>query len=154
MSAPPHALRDFAEGDLPALIDLWVAAWMASGIPIDFEGRRGWIRDCLAELHAAGAQIVVALDSDARPAGFVTIDPSSGALDQLCVAPAQRGSGLAVALVDEAKRRSPGMIELKVNEANPRAKRFYEREGFEVVGRGTSSLSGWPTFTMRWRAGG
>ena len=44
------------------------------------------------------------------------------------------------------------MIELKVNEENPRAKRFYEREGFGVVGRGVSSLSGWPTLTMRWMA--
>ena len=154
MSGSTRALRDFTEGDLPALVDLWVAGWTASGLAINFEARRDWIRDCLAALRAARAQIVVALESSGRPAGFVTIDPRSGSLDQLCVAPDERGSGLAVALLDEAKRRSPGMIELKVNEANPRAKRFYEREGFEVVGRGVSSLSGWPTFTMQWRAGG
>ena len=154
MSAPPRVLREFAESDLAALIDLWAAAWTATGIAIDFEARRGWIRDCLAALRAGGAQIVVGLDASGKPAGFVTIDPKFGHLDQLCVAPAERGSGLARALVDEAKRRSPGSIELKVNEANPRALRFYEREGFEAVGRGVSSLSGWPTLTMRWRASG
>jgi putative acetyltransferase len=154
VSASTRALRDFAEDDLAALIDLWVAAWTATGISIDFDARRAWIRDCLAALRARGVEIVVALDSHGRPAGFVTIDPRSGVLDQLCVAPADRGSGLAIALTDEAKRRSPGAIELKVNEANPRAKRFYEREGFEIVGRGVSSLSGWPTLKMRWRARG
>ena len=85
-----------------------------------------------------------------EPAGFVTIDPKTGALDQLCVAPAERGSGLAAALLDEAKRRSPGVVELEVNEANARARRFYEREGFAIVGRGVSPLSGLPTLKMRW----
>ena len=154
MSAPGPALRDFAEGDLPALIDLWVAAWKVTGVRIDFGARRGWIENCLAALSAGGADIVVGLDTQGKPAGFVTIDPRSGVLDQLCVAPDERGSGLAVALMAEAKRRSPQAIELKVNEVNPRAKRFYEREGFEAVGRGVSSLSGWPTITMRWQANG
>jgi len=97
---------------------------------------------------------VVGLDANGKPAGLVTIDPRSGALDQLCVAPAERGSGLAIALIDEAKRRSPGLIDLEVNEANPRARRFYEREGFVVVGRGVSPHSGLPTVKMRWRASG
>jgi putative acetyltransferase len=154
VSAPDRRLRAFAEGDLPALVELWVAAWKATGVPIDFDARRGWIEDCLGALRATGADIVVALDRNGQPMGFVTIDPRSGALDQLCVAPDERGSGLAVALMEEAKRRSPRAIELKVNEANPRAKRFYEREGFETVGRGVSSLSGWPTLKMRWRANG
>jgi putative acetyltransferase len=154
VNAPPRALRNFAEGDLAALIDLWVDAWKATGVPIDFDARRGWIESCLAALRAGGAEIVVGLDAHGKPAGFVTIDPRSGVLDQLCVAPDQRGSGLAVALIEEAKRRSPQAIELKVNEANPRAKRFYELEGFEAVGRGVSSLSGWPTLTMRWQANG
>jgi putative acetyltransferase len=154
VSGPAWSLRNFVEADLPALIDLWVAAWKASGIPMDFEDRRAWIRDCLAALHAGGAEIVVGLNAGGKPVGFITIDARSGALDQLCVAPAERGSGLAVTLMDEAKRRSPGVIELKVNEANPRAQRFYEREGFVAVGRGVSSLSGWPTLIMRWRAAG
>ena len=46
------------------------------------------------------------------------------------------------------------MIELDVNEMNPRALRFYEREGFSVVGRGLNPQSGLPTLKMRWRATG
>ncbi len=84
----------------------------------------------------------------------MTIDPRLGALDQLCVAPAERGSGLAAALIDEAKSRSPGVIDLDVNEANLRARRFYEREGFRVIGQGVSPHSGLPTLKLRWRARG
>jgi len=145
-------LRAFVEADLPALVDLWAAAWSATGLPIDFDARRAWIDDRLRTLRAAGAEIVLGLDASEKPAGFVTIDPNSGCLDQLCVAPAERGSGLASALLDEAKRRAPAMVELDVNEANARARRFYEREGFSIVGRGISPHSGLPTLKMRWRA--
>jgi putative acetyltransferase len=82
----------------------------------------------------------------------VTIDPRSGALDRLCVTSAEHGSGLASALMDEGKRRSPRAVELEVNEANPRARRFCDREGFRIVGQGVSPHSGLPTLKMRWRA--
>ena len=149
-SAPP--LRDFAEADLAALIDLWVAAWRDTGFAIDFDARREWLANHLRTLRGQGAEIVVGLDAEGAPAGFVTIDPKTGALDQLCVAPSEWGSGLARALLDEAKRRSPGAVELEVNEANARAQRFYERESFVFVSRSVSALSGLPTLKLRWNA--
>ena len=154
MTARTRALRDFVEADLPALVDLWVAAWRETGLDIDFDGRRAWLVTHLRALRAGGAEIIVGLDADQRPAGFAAIDAKSGYLDQLCVTPAEGGSGLACALIDEAKRRSPIVIELDVNEMNPRALRFYEREGFSVVGRGLNPQSGLPTLKMRWRATG
>ncbi len=129
-----------------------MAAWRDTGLDIDFDGRRAWLMTHLRALRAGGAEIIVGLDVGQRPAGFAAIDPKSGYLDQLCVAPAEGGSGLASALIDEAKRRSPIMIELDVNEMNPRALRFYEREGFSVVGRGLNPQSELPTLKMRWRA--
>jgi len=152
VSASTRALRDFAEADLPALVDLWVAAWRETVLGVDFDARRAWVIRHLHALSAGGAEIVVGLDAGGRPAGFAAIDAKSGYLDQLCVAPAERGSGLAAALIDEAKRRSPGVIELDVNEMNPRARRFYEREGFSTVGRGFNPQSGLPTLKMRWRS--
>jgi len=154
VSLTTRGLRDFAGADLPALVDLWAAAWAATGLPIDFDARRGWIADRLRAFPAQGTNVVVGLDASGKPAGFVTIDPRSGLLDQLCVAPAERGSGLAAALLDEAKRRSPRGIELEVNEANLRARRFYEREGFAPAGRGLSQLARLPTLKMRWGAKG
>jgi putative acetyltransferase len=152
VSASTRALRDFTEADLPGLVDLWVAGWSETGLSIDFNERRAWLIGHLGALRARGAEIVVGLDGTQRPAGFVALDAKAGYLDQLCVAPAELGSGLATALMDEAKRRSPGGIELEVNEDNRRARRFYEREGFSVVGRGSNPLSGLPTLKMRWRS--
>ncbi len=153
MRPPERILRDFEPADLAALVDLWVAAWRETGFAVDFEARRPWLVERLGAHRAAGGAIVVGLDRAGRPAGFVTIDPANGYLDQLCVAPAERGSGLAKALLDAAKGRAPGVVELDVNEANPRARRFYAREGFTLVTRGVSAQSGLPTERMRWTAG-
>ena len=154
MSVSTLALRDFHEADLPLLIDLWVAAWSETGFAIDFEARRTWIDQRLRAHRADGGAIVVGLDPGGRPAGFVSLDPANGYLDQLCIAPDEHGSGLASALLDAAKRRSSGVVELDVNEANGRARRFYEREGFLPVTRGLSAQSGLPTLRMRWTRGG
>jgi putative acetyltransferase len=145
-------LRDLDEADLAALIELWVAAWRDTGFAVDFDARREWLGNHLRTLRGRGAEIVVGLDAEGAPAGFVTIDPKTGALDQLCVAPSEWGTGLAQALLDEAKRRSPGAVELEVNEANARALRFYEREGFVSLSRSASALSGLPTLILRWNA--
>ncbi len=150
MSVSVWTLRDFDERDLPTLADLWVAAWRASGFDIDFEARRAWIVQRFRAHRADGGAIVVGLDDDGRLAGFVTLDQESGYLDQLCVAPEARGAGLAKALLDHAKRLARGVVELDVNEANERACRFYQREGFVLVTRGASALSGLPTLRLRW----
>ncbi|RBP17211.1 putative acetyltransferase [Roseiarcus fermentans] len=153
MNAPVRPLRPIEDGDGPALADLWVAAWRDSGFAIDFEARRAWLVERLAAHRTAGGAIVVGLDARGRPAGFAAIDPATGYLDQLCVAPAEKGAGLAAALVAEAKRLAVGAVELDVNEANERARRFYAREGFVVVGRGSSAQSGLPTLRLRWTPG-
>jgi putative acetyltransferase len=85
--------------------------------------------------------------------GFVTIDPATGYLDQLVVAPEFWGSNVATLLLDEAKRRSPGRIELLVNKDNGRAIAFYEKHGFELVGDDVNPTSGRPVYRMRWIKG-
>jgi putative acetyltransferase len=151
--AQGFSLRDYGPRDLPAIEDFWVAAWAGAGFPIDFSARLPWLRAHLTKLAAEGVEIVVGLDGEGGPAGIVTIDPQTGHLDQLCIAPSAQGGGLARALLDEAKRRSPGQIHLDVNEQNVRACRFYEREGFAVVGRGNSEMSGLPVRRLVWRNG-
>jgi putative acetyltransferase len=144
-------LRDYQARDLGEIESFWVAAWNATGIAIDFSARAPWLREHLMKLIAEGVEIIVGVDEEGCPAGFVTIHPKTGHLDQLCVAPSSQGGGLAHALLDEAKRRSPGRIHLEVNEDNRRACRFYEHEKFEVDGLGKSSLSGMPVRRMSWR---
>ncbi len=85
--------------------------------------------------------------------GFVTIEPNSGYLDQIVVAPEAWGSSVARALLDEAKRLSPRGIELMVNKDNARAIRFYEKNGFAYAREGNNPVSGRPVNWMAWAGG-
>lgn len=85
---------------------------------------------------------------EGKPIGYVKLGPlklpietdmSSMLLDQLYVLKEHHGSGIARDLMNwtlaEAKRRNAEALYLTVYVDNHRAKRFYERYGFEGVGR-------------------
>src|SRR5262245_8847589 len=126
--AAPFTLRPYRISDEDAAIALWQHTWQQAYPSIDFAARLTWWRERWCNELVANAAIIVA-EQDGALTGFVTIDPS-GYLDQLVVRPDRWGSPLASALVDEAKRRSPSGVTLKVNKDNARAIRFYERSGF------------------------
>jgi GNAT superfamily N-acetyltransferase len=87
-------------------------------------------------------------EADGIPVGFVKIGPmklpvrpdgSSMILDQLYVRNEHHGTGIARQLMDwaieEARRRGSEVLYLTVFVDNRRARRFYDRYGFEDVGR-------------------
>ena len=87
-------------------------------------------------------------EADGEPVGYVKLGPvkipvdkgSTGLLiDQFYIDKAHQGAGVAHALMDwtleEAKRRGANALYLTVFTENERARRFYERYGFEPVGR-------------------
>ncbi|MFG1429126.1 GNAT family N-acetyltransferase [Roseixanthobacter glucoisosaccharinicivorans] len=142
----------FAPAHLPALADLWVATWARTMPEIDFEARRPWLLEHIAKLHGQGAETHVALDAPAgAPAGFVIIDPNTGYLDQLAVAPAHWGQGAAEALMAAAQHRAPAGIALDVNQDNPRAVAFYQKLGFTIASAGQNPMSGRAIWRMEWR---
>jgi len=67
------------------------------------------------------------------------------------VAPEAWGSEVAAALIAEAKRCAPTGLDLKVNQDNARAIRFYEKQGFAITGADTNERSGAPLHRMSWR---
>lgn len=136
---------------LPELADLWVASWTRTMPRIDFEARRPWLIAHLAKALDAGQAIRVAVVETGDVVGFVLIDPATGWLDQIAVAPAQWGAGIAEALLRAAREVSPEKIGLDVNADNPRAVAFYARQGFVEVGRGENPRSGLPTLKLEWR---
>lgn len=151
-SCTPVELRPFTEAHLPELTDLWVESWREAMPEIDFEARRAWFVDHFAALIEAGAMVELALATeDGALAGFVTIDPANGYVDQLAVHPGQWGHGVAEALIYYAAAQAGRPITLEVNEENLRAVRFYGKIGFNVTGRGANPLSGRPTLQMEWR---
>ncbi|MGD9539343.1 GNAT family N-acetyltransferase [Methylocystis sp.] len=152
--APPVSmkLRLRAEGDWPSILDVWVASWRATYPEIDFDARRDWLMRHVRDLEALGGVTLCLFDGGSTLAGFVVINPADGWLDQICVAPDHFGAGLGASLLSAARNVSPSVIRLDVNADNLRAIRFYERDGFSCVGRGTNTLSGRETIMMEWRA--
>ncbi|QPF85695.1 GNAT family N-acetyltransferase [Bradyrhizobium genosp. L] len=142
-------LRAYRTADEDAAIELWRQTWQQAYPSIDFGARVAWWRERWRNELVPEAEIVVAEQATAL-IGFVTID-KKGYLDQLVVDPAQWGSPLAGALVDEAKRLSSDGIMLLVNKDNARAIRFYERNGFVHDGEDVNPTSGRPVLRMAWR---
>jgi len=145
-------LRPYAEADEAAAIKLWRRTWQQAYPAIDFDKRLDWWRERWRTEILPTATVIVA-EQDGNLIGFVTIAPATGYLDQIVVAPENWSSGLAVTLLDEAKRLAPTGIALHVNKDNHRAIRFYEKHGFIIQGDDRNLLSGRPVYKMSWRPG-
>jgi putative acetyltransferase len=139
--------------DRGELIELWLASWAATYPGIDFETRREWFDEHLSLLQTQGSTILTARTEPGSLAGFVIFNRVSGWLDQIAISPTAFGTGVARDLMREAKRLSPGFLQLDVNADNGRALAFYEREGFRRTGEGKNPNSGARTLSLEWRAG-
>jgi putative acetyltransferase len=144
-------LRPYSAADEDAAIELWRRTWQQHYPQIDFDARVAWWRARWRNELVPAARIVLA-EADGALAGFVTVDPKTMYLDQIVVAPEHWGSGLALALLNEAKRISPRGLDLLVNMDNYRAIRFYEKYGFVYAGEDKNPVSGKPVNKMAWRA--
>jgi putative acetyltransferase len=144
------SLRPYRPDDEDTAIALWQRTWQQAYPHIDFAARVAWWRDRWRTELVPVCVITVAMVEKAM-AGFVTVDPRSGYLDQLVVAPEAWGSGAAAALVAAAKEQAPKGLELHVNRDNTRAIRFYEKHGFAIAAEENNPRSGAPLYRMRWR---
>lgn len=158
MKPGAFALRAYVAADEAAAIELWRRTWQAAYPDIDFSARLAWWRERWRnELVPACTIMVAETDGTAAGAdiellGFVTVDPATGYLDQLVVAPEAWGSQLARALVDAAKQIAQNGLDLHVNQDNERAIGFYKKHDFTIVGKDVNARSGKPLFMMSWRA--
>lgn len=145
-----HGLRRYDPRDEDAAIALWLRTWQTTYPQIDFAARLDWWRKRWRNELVPGAEIVVAEIGGAL-AGFVTVDPRTLYLDQLVVAPELWGTGVAMALIEAARRISPSGLDLDVNVDNARAIGFYEKCGFSIAAAGVNPVSGKPVHRMTWR---
>jgi len=143
-------LCPYVAADEDAAIELWRRTWQQHYPHIDFVNRLEWWRERWRNELVPTATIVVA-KTNSGLVGFVIVDPKTGYLDQIVVAPEAWGSDVANALMHEARRISPAGLELKVNADNARAIRFYDRQGFVDAGETVNEVSGAPVRLMRWR---
>jgi putative acetyltransferase len=142
-------LRPYTPADEDTAIELWRRTWAHHFPHIDFNARVNWWRERWRQDLIPVAHVIVAI-KDNTLTGFVTVDPETKYLDQIVVAPEHWGSGIAEALLDEAKRLSPNGLELLVNKDNARAIRFYEKHGFAYSGDDNNPVSGIAVNRMKW----
>lgn len=146
----PIILRDMAEADIAAAIDMWVAAWTAAMPGIDFDARRSYFADRLEQHRIDGADRLIAVDAEDKVQGLLVVDPSRRYLDQLAVAPGAQGTGLARRLIEEAQARAPAGLTLHVNQQNGRALAFYDKSGWRRGAAGVNPRSGLPIWHYHW----
>ncbi|AKO97681.1 Acetyltransferase [Marinovum algicola DG 898] len=98
---------------------------------------KGWVR--------------VVESGDGRILGFIARNGEE--IDALFVAAPERGQGVGVALLDDAKARA-NRLELWTFQRNTGAQKFYEREGFAEVTRsdGASNQEQLPDVRYAWEA--
>lgn len=151
MTPAPITLRPYAKADEARTIELWRRTWQIAYPSLDFNARVDWWRERWRNELLTSAQVVVA-ERGSEIVGFVTVEPNTGYLDQIVVAPEVWADGIGAKLLDEAKRIAPRGIDLHVNTDNQRAIRFYEKHGFAISGNDKNPRSGAPIYKMSWRA--
>ena len=129
---------------------LWQRTWQIAYPRIDFAARVAWWRERWRGEIVPNTTITVA-ERAGVIIGFVTVDPATGYLDQIVIAPEEWGSDLAAALIADAKRIAPSGLDLHVNQDNARAIRFYAKHGFIVSGTDVNPRSGALVHKMSWR---
>lgn len=127
-------IRPATAADMSAVADLWHEGW--------HDGHAGHVPDGLTEARTLGAfhertpsrvaDTLVAVGASAELLGFVMV--VSDEVEQVFVGRAARGTGLAVDLLTEAEREVAAgghdQAWLAVVAGNARARRFYEKHGW------------------------
>jgi ribosomal protein S18 acetylase RimI-like enzyme len=116
----------------------WAAALMAASDPWITLGRG--LDACLAACTSTQDVLEIA-ESGGERCGLVLVRPAGVAgapyIVSIAVAPEFRSHGVGAALLGHVERAYRGRsrhLFLCVSSFNPRARRFYERHGFEAVG--------------------
>ena len=142
---PAHA------ADVDALMDVWERSVRTTHDCLA-ESDITFLRPLVREALGSGAlELWVLTDAAERPIGFLGMDGDR--IEALFLAPEHRGQGSGRRLVDHAQSLRGGALALDVNEQNDGARRFYERLGFEVVGRSELDGTGRPFPLLHMRRG-
>ncbi len=131
--------------DYPELTRVWEASVRATH---DFlpENYITLLRNLLLTQYLDSVNLFCTRDSHLHITGFAGTTP--GKLEMLFIAPEYRRMGLGKKLLDYAIEHFQ-VTELDVNEQNPQALGFYEKQGFEVTGRSAVDGLGRPYPMLR-----
>ena len=108
------------------------------------------LRNLVLTRYLDAVMLICTKDRQQRITGFAGV--AAGKIEMLFIDPDHRGQGLGRQLLRYAIERL-NADELDVNEQNPQALGFYEKQGFEVIGRSEVDGMGqpYPLLHMRLR---
>jgi GNAT superfamily N-acetyltransferase len=145
-------VRDARREDAEAFVRAHEAAWDAVGLVeqrlgelVPFEQRVRMFENGMEEMSSDARVWVAELEGDVLGLAVCRREGAEAELRDLYVVPTAWGSGVARALHQTAldwMRDGAGAAILWVAEANPRARRFYEREGWTEDGETRQSPLG------------
>jgi len=148
-------IRRYEPADEIAVADLWHRAGVAeyTYLPtwqtFSVQEARRVFRDVIA----ARCEIWIHTSAGAEGetvSGYLALDGDY--LDRLYVDPGHQRRGVGRALLAHAKRLRPTELRLHTHQANQRARSFYEKSGFAIVGFGISPApESAPDVEYRWR---
>lgn len=121
-------LRRATDADAEAVADVFIDSYRAALPTVKRAHDDADVRRYVREVLIAQTDCWVAVDSRGRLVAMMSLKP--GWVEQLYVAPDHLGEGIGLRLIELAKARSAGELQLWTFQVNHRARRFYKRNGF------------------------
>ncbi|WP_104664472.1 acetyltransferase [Ensifer adhaerens] len=125
------SIRTSRPSDFPRTFEIWRSAVIATHdflTPEDFATIEALVRD----QYLPAAAFWIAADENDQALGFMGM--SDAQIDSLFVHAQARGAGVGRSLIEHAMSLHP-VLTVDVNEQNASGAGFYQRMGFDVVGR-------------------
>ncbi|WHY03122.1 GNAT family N-acetyltransferase [Neobacillus sp. DY30] len=104
--------------------------------------------DFLNQILAKQNQVDIAF-MDEKVVGMIAYNENE--ISQLYIHLDYQGLGIGQILLEKVKEQSAGRLTLYTFEVNKRAQRFYEKNGFNIIGRGNENEEGLPDILYEWK---
>lgn len=122
-------IRLAAPSEYDAIAKLWMESWCSTGLDVPSDQLIASLTARIPREVESGWSLYVAGDAGTL-AAMLAINLPQLYLDQLMIAPSHQGRSLGRRLLGFTRELLPDEIWLRCAEANQKAWRWYEREGF------------------------
>ena len=113
----------------------------------DFESHLKYLINTLTKNDLVFLAIDSSLD---KPVGLLAVNVEEVSLNQLYIHRGYQKQGIGYCLLQKAKQLSPRGLKLYTFEVNKIAQRFYENNGFKIIGRGMAEQEKLPDIEYQW----
>lgn len=140
-------IRDAAEGDIGAVMSLWLRANIAAHAfltELFWHNRYDAVRQSLKH----GQTVVYETRGDIK--GFISLS-SEAEIIAVCVAPDAQRKGIGIRLIEQAKQLYP-CLSVTCFKHNETSVKFLLNRGFAPVSEKKDALTGFTQYTMDWSA--